>query len=102
MKPRTIVVSQQESGQPLAKVLRGRLGWSWSEVNRAVADGRVRVNNAVCRNPMHRVTRGLRLQIASASRAGGASPLSAKRPRNAKKLRGLTPPAQGKGPTPVI
>src|SRR5947208_2692598 len=92
MKPRTIVVSQPEAGQPLAKVLRARLSWSWSELHRAIADGRVLVNGTVCRNPSHRLTRGLRLQVSGA-------PKPVKQPP-----RRWPPPAKPsyRGPAPVI
>src|SRR5438270_9398017 len=92
MKERMLVVSQAQAGQPLAKVLRARLAWSWSEVQQAVAAGRVRINGSVCRNPAHRLSRGLRLSV-----AGAPQPVQQPRKRQ-------PPPSKPRyqGPTPVI
>ena len=103
MKTRTIVVARHESGQPLGKVLRTHLAWSWSQVRHAVSDGRVRVNGAVCRNLAHKLTRGLRLEVTGASEtsSGASQPRVAKasRPHLASMPK---PKAVYQGPQPII
>lgn len=94
MKARTIVVRRHESGQPLGKVLRARLGWSWSELKQALTDGRVCINGAACRNPGHKLSRGLQVEVSSHS---GAS-----RPRRATIKERRPPKAAYQGPLPVI
>src|SRR5262245_48487882 len=90
MKVQTIIVGRRESGQPLGKVLRARLGWSWSQVRQALGEGRVHLNANVCRNAAHKVTKGLRLQVYA----------GALRPRLAV---ARTPPKPAySGPWPII
>ncbi len=54
--PTQFVVSPQEAGHTLAKVLRSRLGGpSWAEVRRLIAARRVKVGDAVCSDDARRL-----------------------------------------------
>jgi 23S rRNA pseudouridine1911/1915/1917 synthase len=56
IQPTHFVVSPQEAGHTLAKVLRSRLGGpSWTEVRKLVAARRVKVGDAICSDDARRL-----------------------------------------------
>ncbi|HJZ53749.1 MAG TPA: RluA family pseudouridine synthase [Gemmataceae bacterium] len=56
IEPTQFVVSPQEAGHTLAKVLRSRLGGpSWTEVRKLIAARRVKVGDAVCSDDARRL-----------------------------------------------
>jgi 23S rRNA pseudouridine1911/1915/1917 synthase len=62
--PRTIVVSRAESNRSVAALLHRHLSVSWSVARRLVADGRVRIGPALCRNAEQPIKVGQRLTVA--------------------------------------
>jgi 23S rRNA pseudouridine1911/1915/1917 synthase len=86
MKTTTIHVSRAEAGQPVAALLRDRLGISWSQARTLVRDGAVRLGASVCRQPTRCVRAGQTLHVFPASR-------ERKRPETAKQAAPKSPPA---------
>jgi 23S rRNA pseudouridine1911/1915/1917 synthase len=60
---RTIAVSRAEAGQSVAALLHRHLAVSWSVARRLVAQGKVRLGHALCRNAEQRLKAGQRVVV---------------------------------------
>jgi 23S rRNA pseudouridine1911/1915/1917 synthase len=60
---RTIVVTREEAGQPVAALLKRHLRLSWSQARRLVEQNRVRQGPRLCRDAQGRVRAGQKLRV---------------------------------------
>src|SRR5579864_5387302 len=86
MTAQAFIITRGEAARTVTEVLRRRLGLSWSQARRLIADRRVRLAGQTCADPARRVKPGQRLEVVPESRRG-------ERP---------APPSRKTGPEPAI